>query len=498
MKTFFTLILAITLSHFTFSQACTPAGDQTTYGTSNVWIGYVYDNIDFTNYSGYVNEGTAASPNFDESFGGDYVNYPTNGCSVYTETFSVRYKLTKTFTSGQYQFMVGADDGYRLSIDGGATWIINRWGDQSYNQTAYATTLSGTYNIVLEYYENGGGNRVSFSVNTVCVGTEDQSVYGNADTWRGYIYGGTNFNTYSGFVTEGGSGNPNFDESFGGDYTFYNTSACGVLTEQFSARYRLQEIFTPGNYLFTVGGDDGYRLSMDGGSTWVINNWGDHSYTTSTYNATLSGSYNMVLEYYENAGGNRVSYNLTNSLLPVKLLSFNGHATSKNINLNWKVSSEINTDYYAVERSADGALFSTLGKVNSSTVTTVSDKSYSYTDLWPLNGINYYRLHIVDKDDNYSYSPVIKIEFDGKKTISFYPSVVDHSSLSLNTTVELKNSNVELFDMTGRKLQEIRLPSQVMPGQTISLPLQKYFSGSYVLICKSGAEIKAKQIIFFK
>ena len=61
---------------------------------------------------------------------------------------------------------------------------------------------------------------------------------------------------------------------------------------------------------FDVGADDGYRLSLDGGSTWVINNWGDHSYTLpAIYSATLNGTYNMVLEYYENGGQNRISMN---------------------------------------------------------------------------------------------------------------------------------------------------------------------------------------------
>ena len=498
MKTLALLILVISVPPFAHAQTCTPAGDETTYGVSNTWIGYLYDNQDFTSYSGFVNEGNTSSPNFDESFGGDYVNYPTNGCSVYTESFTARYKLTKTFASGHYQFVVGADDGYRLSLDGGATWVINYWNDQSYMYTAYATTLSGTYNMILEYYENGGGNRISFSVDTLCLGTEDQSIYGTGDVWKGYIYTGTNFNNYSGLVAEGAPGNPGFDESFGGDYTFYNTSACGITTEQFSARYRLQKTFSTGDYIFTAGGDDGYRLSMDGGSTWVINNWGDHGYATSTYSATLSGTYNLVLEYYENGGGNRLSFDMTSSLLPVKLLGFDGKAGSKNIDLGWKVSNEINIDYYLVEKSVNGITFTAQGKVYAGAgSSTESGKTYGYTDLSPFNGINYYRLLMADKDGKSSYSPVIKIAFEEKKALLIFPSIVNHSPVYLNSSTELKNGVVELFDMTGKELQETRLPS-LAAGQTIVLPLPAMLPGSYVLLCKSGGVIKAKQIIIFR
>ena len=85
------------------SQSCTPQGNQTSFGTNNVWRGYVYDNADFTSYKGYVTEGSASSPNFDENFGGDNVTYTTNGCSINTTTFSVRYKLRKNFTNANYE-----------------------------------------------------------------------------------------------------------------------------------------------------------------------------------------------------------------------------------------------------------------------------------------------------------------------------------------------------------------------------------------------------------
>ena len=495
MKSLLILILAIAITPALHAQACTPAGDQTSYGTSDTWIGYVYDNMGFTNYSGFVNEGTPGNPNFDESFGGDYVNYATNGCPVYTETFSVRYKLTETFAPGSYQFTVGADDGYRLSLDGGATWVINQFTDQSYNFSIYSATLSGTYNMVIEYYENGAGNRISFAMSAACIATDDQTIYGTGNVWRGYIYKGTNFNTYSGYVTEGTAANANFDESFGGSNTMYNTASCSVQTEGFSARYRLQKNFT-GSYSFTVGGDDGYRLSLDGGSTWVIDKWYDQGYNTTLYTTNLSGNYNVVLEYYENGGGNEVSFaSLQNILLPVQLLNFNGANAGANIQLTWKVDREVNIDHYILERSTNGIDFAAVGKINASVAANGADKTYSYIDQSPASGYNYYRLQMVDKDNKSATSDVIKVQFAGKNEISIFPSIVNHAPVYLKTTAALQNGSVELFEMNGRKLKEIRLPSQVSAGQTISLSLPESPAGNYVLICKSAGEIKAKQII---
>src|SRR6185369_694423 len=103
MKTFLPIsIFSLFVCLSANSQSCTPLGDQVTYGANNVWRGYVYDNSNLTTYKGYVTEGTASSPNFDESFGGNNTNYSTNGCSVQTETFSVRYKLTKVLSNSSY------------------------------------------------------------------------------------------------------------------------------------------------------------------------------------------------------------------------------------------------------------------------------------------------------------------------------------------------------------------------------------------------------------
>src|ERR1700756_4263802 len=118
------LLLGLSAGSAAAHSCSTAQGDQTSYGTNNVWIGYVYEGKSFNYYHGFVTEGSASNPNFNESFGGNQVYYNTNGCSVYTDTFSVRYKLTASY-SGNFTITVGGDDGVRFSLDGGNTWVIN-------------------------------------------------------------------------------------------------------------------------------------------------------------------------------------------------------------------------------------------------------------------------------------------------------------------------------------------------------------------------------------
>jgi PA14 domain len=502
MKTTLLLLCLVILAECSHA-GCTPLGDETTYGTSNTWIGYVYQGKSFNTYKGYVNEGSAASPNFDESFGGQQVNYTTNGCPVYTDTFSVRYKLTSAIPDGDYIFVVGGDDGYRLSLDGGSTYVINQWNDQGYGTTTYSVHLNGTYNLVLEYYENMGDNRISFNMTKSCTGSGDPTVYGTNNKWIGYVYTGTSFNSYKGYVSEGTAVSPNFDEGFGGDVVTYNTSDCPITTTQFSVRYRLQSSLSNGTYTITVGGDDGYRLSLDGGATYVINNWNDQSYNTSTYTAILNGTYNMVLEYYENSGQNRVSFSMSGgTILPVTISSFTGaFEENHTVNLEWKTMMEAQIDHYEIERSEDGANFQYLASQNSKQNDSTHDYelAYDYTDTYPLSGTSYYRLRIVGKDGAMNYSAIVHVSNSQPAGIKIYPTVVQNSNLFIESGKTLKNARLEFFDLSGKKLGETDW--ETLSGrQTVQLSgrMSQLPTGTYLARLTANGQNVMNQLMIFQ
>jgi hypothetical protein len=422
VKTIILFLLFFLLSYGLLSaQSCaTAAGDQTTYGTNNVWIGYVYTGQNFNNYQGYVNEGSAASPNFDEGFGGGST-YNTNGCSITTTNFSVRYKLQQNLV-GNFTITVGGDDGYRLSLDGGSTFPINNWGDHSYATTSYNVNLTGSTNLVLEYYQDGGSNEVSFNIVQNCTGTGDTTAYGTGNIWNGYVFQGMNFQTYKGLVNEGTASDPGFDENFGNpggsNNNTYSTNSCGVQTYQFSTRFRLTQTFAAGNYAFTVGGDDGVRLSLDGGNTFVANGWQDQSYTVYNYNAALSGTYNMVIDYYQNGGYDRVTYNQTFTVLPITLNSFSATAKDNSQTLlKWTTTNGVDFDHFVIQRSINGSTFDDVSSVTANTGDSTTTQAYSYTDQDNYNGTLYYRLMMVDKDGKSTYSNVLSISLQKAKTI---------------------------------------------------------------------------------
>ncbi|MET0636241.1 MAG: hypothetical protein ABWZ25_09460 [Chitinophagaceae bacterium] len=482
------------------AQPCTPQGDQNTYGTNNRWIGYVYDDINRTVYRGYVNEGTTTNPDFDEGFGGATVNYATNGCPVSTTTFSVRFKLQKSFTSGNYSFTVGADDGYRLSVDGGATWIINSYNDQSYASTSVTVFLNGTVSLVLDYYENSGDNRVTFSIGSTCSGSENPAVYGTGNIWYGYVYDGTAFNTYSGRVTEGSAATPNFDESFGGSTVNYPTSGCPVQTETYSVRYRLQKTFTNKTVSFTVGADDGYRFSIDGGSTWLINQWNTQSYASSLATVILNGSYNLVLEYYENTGENRVTFSaVENIILPLSLVSFTGSRSGDGIRLNWMALTGNEELKAEPQRSNDGISFISLATIDGPAAN-IDTWNASYTDVSGITGRTYYRLKLTGADQQVTYSSVISFTPNGPSVTGcqLYPTIVaKEGQVTLVNGARMPGTRFYIHDVSGRLVGQSSM-GNLEPGQISSLSLQRFgLRGGlhFVTIADANGTVSVQKLI---
>ena len=92
--------------------------------------------------------------------------------------------------------------------------------------------------------------------------------------------------------------------------------------------------------------------------------------------------------------------------LPVTLLNFEVDCENGFTVLNWSTASEINNDYFVIEKSTDAINFFPIATVqgngNSNTVL-----SYTYTDETPNYATTYYRLKQVDFDGKFEYFNVV-------------------------------------------------------------------------------------------
>ena len=103
------------------------------------------------------------------------------------------------------------------------------------------------------------------------------------------------------------------------------------------------------------------------------------------------------------------TFGATNSvILPIELIEFKAELKNNIIEINWITATEINNDFFTIERSSDGILFeSVITKKGAGSSTKAIN--YSSLDDKPLNGISYYRLKQTDFDGSFTYSNIVKL-----------------------------------------------------------------------------------------
>lgn len=183
-----------------------------------------------------------------------------------------------------------------------------------------------------------------------------------------------------------------------------------------------------------------------------------------------------------------------NNPLPIELLSFKGECKGKNILLTWETATEVNNDYYTVERSINGETFNSVaviqGAGNSS-----ANLHYEYTDDFPFSGVLYYRLKQTDYDGKFEYSNIFSIRDCKNLDASIYAFTHDMQSIIviINTPI-IKNYFLTLYNMMGEEVFNRQI--NAMKGKTrIELQMEIIASGIYLLRISADDEIYAKRII---
>jgi hypothetical protein len=109
-----------------------------------------------------------------------------------------------------------------------------------------------------------------------------------------------------------------------------------------------------------------------------------------------------------------------NTPLPLTFISEYANVEDNLVKVDWQTANENNIKVYTLEKSGDGNNFSSIGNILADNL---SVNKYSFTDNYPLNGYNYYRIKSEDSENNLKYSEVLKI-FVGKGsgTVKVFPN----------------------------------------------------------------------------
>ncbi len=179
------------------------------------------------------------------------------------------------------------------------------------------------------------------------------------------------------------------------------------------------------------------------------------------------------------------------NVLPIELLEFNATAKANSVFTEWITATEVNNDYFTLERSKDGHTFSSL-KIIDGAGNSSEALSYSFIDKSPLSGTSYYRLRQTDFDGASTISDPVAVEF--RK---------DHDGFSLENAFNCPEGLCVVYETNSKQLVlrlysssgQLVYQSQVFPESnftTISLDLPR---GIYYVSLSDGLRLESRKVL---
>ena len=238
----------------------------------------------------------------------------------------------------------------------------------------------------------------------------------------------------------------------------------------------------------TNGVDNGnVRITQFHGTFTGSSNPGNYG-TGASVNITPTVTWNVINNYWALTfpvnGFSGFYLSTANIALPLTLLNFSGNASSGVIRLKWKTIEEKNSRSFIIQRRNDNQ-FEDIATVPASAL---PGYDYSFEDQNPLNGNNFYRLKMMDKDGQYKYSDVVKIKFTiSSATIKLYPNPVT-TILNVNFN-SLKDESIilQVTDALGKIV--LKKTVTTLGGTSLqTLNVEKLNPGIYYLTTKINGQ----------
>ena len=183
------------------------------------------------------------------------------------------------------------------------------------------------------------------------------------------------------------------------------------------------------------------------------------------------------------------------SPLPITLIDFDVKPVLEHVLIAWSTASEINNDFFTVERSNDGLRFEALleldGAGNSNQML-----QYKATDFMPYSGTSYYRLKQTDFDGQYVYSTIQSLTFNKQDTTqawSVFPNPTNLNGVYISN-LQTSTFNIKVLDITGK----IIIQTNIHIDQNNTMHFVSFdgiSNGLYLLEMNDGNKIMTQKLL---
>jgi hypothetical protein len=266
-----------------------------------------------------------------------------------------------------------------------------------------------------------------------------------------------------------------------------------VITIVVRTDFSPNTITNPAKLKFTSGG----KIALPAGSVIRLENWTGDSANDPQIDGTGSGASNQIdiggVEYWRASEGDVIGVGTLqpNGTLPITLLSFTAKSLKNSILLTWVTSMEKDFAYFQLERANSSLEFVPLVTLDAKGGLDF-ETTYTHTDLFPMQGKNYYRLKSVDLDRTFKYSDLIVSEWTGKQQLSVYPNPITDRKVTfeLNDLIT-KPIAVSVVESLGYVVYQTQIESNL---STINLP-DNLAAGHYLIRVQLSSGVRTIPVV---
>lgn len=238
------------------------------------------------------------------------------------------------------------------------------------------------------------------------------------------------------------------------------------------------------------------RLAVSNGAT-TVTNVGAHVANSGTAPSPVVGRSGLTVANLTN-DFRITTINSTNTPLPIELLDLNAKQVDSQVALNWSTASELNNDFFTIERlNEEVDFFDQIATVKGSG--TINEaRSYQAYDFVPNVGKNYYRLKQTDFDGKFTYSKILMVDFqEFGESVSVYPNPTNQETITVEVKQLKPGQQVPLQIRSTLGVQTFSAIYNADSAGTIKVNIQvdQWSQGLYFIQIGTEACIQRKMII---